>query len=487
MKWTKEIDTVLPEAPNSLFINGQWRKSRTGRTFAVDNPSTGECLFELADAGAEDAIDALDAASSSAESWAASTPVERRNLLDSSYEAVMDNKKLFAELMTKEMGKTYKEALGEVDYGAGFLKWFAEEAMRSYGRTFHLPDGRKGLVTHDPVGPCYLVTPWNFPLAMATRKIGPALAAGDTMIVKPAGLTPLTTLAMVEVLRQAGVPDGVVNVITSEHSPEISDALFADGRLRKISFTGSTTVGKTLMKQAADQVLRTSMELGGNAPFLVFDDADIDQAVQGVMMAKFRNNGQACTSANRILVQDGIADEFVDKLQRAVSALKVGDGMDPSTDIGPLINKKAVNRMERIVKDAIDAGADLLAGGHRSDLGECFFQPTLLDHVPRECEVFREEIFGPVLPISRFSSDEEGMNAANDTIYGLAAYAYTSSIKRSEWVQRHAQAGVLAINSGVLSDASVPFGGVKQSGMGREGGSEGIYEYLTTKYTLLIP
>ncbi len=487
MKWTKKIDTVLPEASNTLFINGQWRKSRTGRTFAVDNPSTGERLFELADAGAEDAIDALDAASSSAEGWAASTPVERRNLLDNSYEAVMDNKKLFAELMTKEMGKTYQEALGEVDYGAGFLKWFAEEAMRSYGRTFHLPDGRKGLVTHDPVGPCYLVTPWNFPLAMATRKIGPALAAGDTMIVKPAGLTPLTTLAMVEVLRQAGVPDGVVNVITSEHSPEISDALFADGRLRKISFTGSTTVGKTLMKQAADQVLRTSMELGGNAPFLVFDDADIDQAVQGVMMAKFRNNGQACTSANRIFVQDGIADEFVNKLQRAVSALKVGDGMDPSTDIGPLINKKAVDRMERIVKDAVDAGADLLAGGHRSDLGKCFFQPTLLDHVPRECEVFREEIFGPVLPISRFSSDEEGMKAANDTIYGLAAYAYTRSIKRSEWVQGHAQAGVLAINSGVLSDASVPFGGVKQSGMGREGGSEGIYEYLTTKYTLLIP
>ena len=292
---------------------------------------------------------------------------------------------------------------------------------------------------------------------------------------------------MVEVLRQAGVPDGVVNVITSEHSPEISDALFADGRLRKISFTGSTTVGKTLMKQAADQVLRTSMELGGNAPFLVFDDADIDQAVQGVMMAKFRNNGQACTSANRIFVQDGIADEFVNKLQRAVSALKVGDGMDPSTDIGPLINKKAVDRMVRIVKDAVDAGADLLVGGHRSDLGECFFQPTLLDHVPRECEVFREEIFGPVLPICRFSSDEEGMKAANDTIYGLAAYAYTRSIKRSEWVQGHAQAGVLAINSGVLSDASVPFGGVKQSGMGREGGSEGIYEYLTTKYTLLIP
>lgn len=486
MAWTNPVADLLPQPGNTLFVNGRWEPTASGATFDVDDPSTGETLFAVSDGTTEDATRALDSAASTAEAWAASSPIERRTVLEAAYEAVMDNKAIFAELMTREMGKTYKEALGEVNYGAGFLKWFAEEAMRTYGRTFHLPDGRKGLVTHDPVGPCYLVTPWNFPLAMGTRKVGPALAAGDTAVIKPASATPLTTIALIEVLRQAGVPAGVVNLVTSKHSTAISNTLLDDPRLRKISFTGSTSVGKALMARATNQVLRTSMELGGNAPFIVFDDADMDKAVEGVLLAKFRNNGQACTAANRILVQNGIAPAFVAKLKAAVEDFTVGDGMDEEVDVSALINEHAVERMERIVADAVDHGATLVAGGHRDGHGPCFFEPTVLDNVPRDAEVFTDEIFGPVLPISRFDTDEEGMAAANDTVFGLAFYAFTTSIKRSEWVQRHAQAGVLAINSGVLSDASVPFGGVKQSGVGREGGAEGIYEYMNTKYTLVV-
>lgn len=487
MTWTYDVQSILPQEGRTLFINGQWKAANTRKNFAVVNPSNGDKLFTVSDGEPEEAVEALASASTAQEGWAESSPAERRDLLERSYEAVMDNKEKFAELMTRELGKTYKESLGEVAYGNGFFKWFAEEAMRAYGRTFHLPDGRKGLVTHDPVGPCYLITPWNFPLAMATRKIGPAIAAGDTMVIKPAALTPLTTLALTEVMRQAGLPDGVLNVVTSTHSADISTALFDDGRLRKVSFTGSTPVGVTLMQQAATHVLRTSMELGGNAPFLVFDDADIDAAVDGLMLAKFRNNGQACTSANRILVQDGVADEFVTKVRDRVASFLVGDGMDPKTDVSALVNEKAVARMQHIVDDAVERGATLLVGGHRDEHGDCFFEPTVLDRVPRDAEVFVDEIFGPVLPISRFSSDEEGLEAANDTVYGLAAYAYTTSLRRSEWLQKHIESGTLAINSGVITDASVPFGGVKQSGIGREGGSEGINEYQTTKYTLIIP
>lgn len=485
--WKYKVESVLPQSGKSLFIDGQWRAADSGKVFTVENPADGSTLYQASDGDKQEALAALDSADRAQESWGQSTPEERRNILQTAYEALMDNREIFAELMTREMGKSFKQALGEVDYGGGFLKWFSEEAMREYGRTFHLPDGRKGLVTHDPVGPCYLITPWNFPLAMGTRKIGPALAAGDTVVVKPAELTPLTTLALVEILRQAGVPKGVVNVITTSHSSHISDALFADQRLRKVSFTGSTPVGVKLMKQAADNVLRTSMELGGNAPFVVFDDADIDAAVDGVMLAKFRNYGEACTSANRILVQDGVADEFVAKVKDRIEALVVGDGMDEATDIGPLIDVKAVERIGGLVDEAVSQGAELIVGGHRDEHGERYFQPTLLDRVPRKARVYAEEIFGPVLAVSRFGSDEEGIEAANDTPYGLAAYAYTSSIKRSELMQRRSESGVLAINSGVLSDATVPFGGVKQSGVGREGGAEGIFEYMTTKYTLLVP
>lgn len=487
MTWINNVTALLPDEGETLFIDGRWQPTVSHATFAVDNPADGATLFQAADGTPEDATRALASADGAADAWAATSPAERRRVLETAYDAVMDHKEVFAELMTREMGKTYKEALGEVNYGAGFLKWFAEEAMRAYGRTFHLPDGRKGLVTHDPVGPCYLVTPWNFPLAMGTRKVGPALAAGDTMVVKPASATPLTTIALIEVLRQAGVPAGVVNLVTTKHSTAISNTLLDDPRLRKISFTGSTSVGKALMARATNQVLRTSMELGGNAPFVVFDDADVDKAVEGVLLAKFRNNGQACTAANRILVQNGIAPAFVAKLKAAVEDFTVGDGMDEGVDVSALINERAVERMERIVADAVDHGATLVAGGHRDSHGPAFFEPTVLDNVPRDAEVFTDEIFGPVLPISRFDTDEEGMDAANDTIFGLAFYAFTTSIRRSEWVQRHAQAGVLAINSGVLSDASVPFGGVKQSGIGREGGAEGIYEYMNTKYTLIVP
>lgn len=487
MTWTYDVQTILPESGKTLFINGQWIPANAGGTFEVNNPSDGSKLFDVSDADPAEAIRALDGAAGVQEEWATTSPAERRDLLERIYEAIMDNKEKFAELMSRELGKTYKEALGEVNYGNGFLKWFAEEAVRDYGRTFHLPDGRKGEVTHDPVGPCYLITPWNFPLAMATRKVGPAIAAGDTMVIKPASLTPLTTLAFVEVMNQAGVPKGVVNVVTSRHSADISAAMFDDDRLRKVSFTGSTSVGVKLMQQAAPHVLRTSMELGGNAPFLVFDDADVDAAAHGLMLAKFRNNGQACTSANRILVQDGVADEFVAKVKALVQALIVGDGMDPNTDIGPLVNEKAAARLQGVVDDAVEQGATLLVGGHRDSHGECFFEPTVLDNVPRNADVFTKEIFGPVLPISRFSSDEDGLRAANDTEFGLAAYAYTASLKRSEWLQKHMESGTLAINSGVITDASAPFGGVKQSGIGREGGAEGINEYQTTKYTLIIP
>jgi len=476
---------IVPEAPATLFIAGRWVPAAGGATFAVDDPATGEELARVADGQGEDALAALDAASTAAPAWAAATPRERSLLLERAFDLVIERRDAFAELMTREIGKPLVQAQGEVDYGAEFLRWFSQEAVRGRGRTLVTPGGLQGIVTHDPVGPSYLITPWNFPLAMGTRKVGAALAAGCTVILKPASATPLTALALARTLEDAGVPHGVVNVVTSRHAGAISEALFADPRLAKVSFTGSTEVGQSILRGAAQHILRTSMELGGNDPFLVFDDADIGAAVSGAMTAKFRNMGQACTAANRFLVQDGVADEFVERMARAADVLKVGNGMEPGVDIGPLIDDHAVERMEEFVEDALARGARLAAGGHRAAAGDRFFEPTILDHVPADARVVREEIFGPVVPITRFATEDEGIRLANDTRYGLAAYAYTTSVGRAEHLRRSLRVGMLGLNAGIVSEPAAPFGGVGLSGLGREGGSEGIMEYLTTKYTLL--
>jgi succinate-semialdehyde dehydrogenase/glutarate-semialdehyde dehydrogenase len=442
-------------------------------------------LLTIADASVADAAKAMDAAADTQASWAATAPRVRGEILRRAFDLLQTRADEFALLMTLEMGKPLAEARGEVAYGGEFLRWFSEEAVRISGRYGSNPEGTgRMIVTHLPVGPSFLITPWNFPLAMATRKIAPAIAAGCTAIIKPAELTPLTTLYFARLLEDAGLPKGVINVLTTSTSRDISGPIIADPRLRKLSFTGSTSVGQTLLKQASENVLRTSMELGGNAPFVVFEDADLDRAVDGAMLAKFRNIGQACTAANRFIVHSAVADEFATKLTARVKALKIGRGTEDGVSIGPLINDGAVDKADSLVQEAIGRGATLLTGGHRVAGEGSFYEPTVLTDVVAGSEILREEIFGPVVTIIPFTDEADAVAKANDTEYGLVGYVFTRDLARGQRLIESLQTGMMGLNVGVVSNAAAPFGGVKQSGIGREGGLEGIHEYLETKYVL---
>jgi succinate-semialdehyde dehydrogenase/glutarate-semialdehyde dehydrogenase len=477
---------LLDHLPTDLLIGGRWVPGGSNARFDVHNPATGGVLTDVADATPEDSLRALDAAAAAQDSWAATAPRVRSEILRRSWELVQEHREQLALLMTLEMGKPLGEARGEVTYGSEFLRWFSEEAVRVSGRHGSNPEATgTTIVTYRPVGPCYLVTPWNFPLAMATRKIAPALAAGCTVVLKPAELTPLTTLYLGRLLIEAGVPDGVVNIVPTTDAPSQSTAVMADPRLRKLSFTGSTAVGRTLLRQAADGVLRTSMELGGNAPFLVFDDADLDAAVDGAMLAKFRNIGQACTAANRFIVHASVAEDFAHRVAARVAALRTGDGVLPGTDIGPLIDERAVAHNAALVHDAISGGARLLTGGTRIDRPGTFFNPTVLTDLAPDARILTEEIFGPVLGIVTFADESEAIRLANATEYGLAAYAFTNDLGRANRLIARLDSGMVGINTGLVSNAAAPFGGVKASGLGREGGAEGIFEYLETSYALV--
>lgn len=477
---------LLASVPSGLFIGGEWGDAAGGRTFDVRDPSTNAVVKTIADAGPEDGIRALDAAVAAQEAWAATAPRTRSDLLRRAFDLVRERADDLALLMTLEMGKPLAEARGEVTYGGEFLRWFSEEAVRINGRYGLNPEGTgRMVVSQRPVGPSFFITPWNFPLAMATRKIAPALAAGCTVVIKPAELTPLTTLLFASILQEAGLPAGVVNVITTTASGDVSAPIIADPRLRKLSFTGSTPVGRKLIAQAAEGVLRVSMELGGNAPFVVFEDADLDKAVDGAMAAKFRNIGQACTAANRFIVHADIAEAFAARVTERVAAMRVGRGTEDGVQIGPLIDDRAVAKASDLVADAVDRGASVLTGGEAIEGEGTFFAPTVVSDVAPGSAILREEIFGPVLAISTFETEEEAVRLANDTEYGLVSYVFTQDLARGHRMIDHLETGMMGLNVGVLSNAAAPFGGVKQSGVGREGGLEGIHEYLSTKYTLI--
>jgi succinate-semialdehyde dehydrogenase/glutarate-semialdehyde dehydrogenase len=476
---------LLAQVPDKLYIGGEWVDSTSGRSIEVHDPATGLVIKTIADASVEDGARAMDAAAGAQASWARTAPRVRGEILRKAFDLLMERADEFALLMTLEMGKPLAEARGEVTYGGEFLRWFSEEAVRINGRFNSNPEGTgRIIVTHLPVGPSFLITPWNFPLAMATRKIAPAIAAGCTSIIKPAELTPLTTLLFVKLLEEAGVPAGVVNVITTSTSRDVSTPIIADPRLRKLSFTGSTGVGQALLKQASENVLRTSMELGGNAPFVVFDDADLDKAIDGAMAAKFRNIGQACTAANRFIVHESVADEFASRLTERVRSMSIGRGTEAGVTIGPLINDAAVDKADELVQDAIAKGATLATGGKRVEGAGSFYEPTVLTGVAAGSSILREEIFGPVVTIIPFTDEADAVAKANDTEYGLISYVFTKDLARSLRLIETLQTGMMGINVGVISNAAAPFGGVKQSGLGREGGAEGIYEYLSTKYVM---
>jgi succinate-semialdehyde dehydrogenase / glutarate-semialdehyde dehydrogenase len=480
------LDLLAKTGSRGLLIAGKWRESNTGARFQVHDPADESVITDVADGDTHDAMAALDAAVAVQADWAATAPRERGEILRRAFEAVIDQADDFAELISLEMGKTLAEAKGEVTYGAEFLRWFSEEAVRIHGRWMQAPAGGSRLLTiRKPVGPCLFITPWNFPLAMGTRKIGPAVAAGCTMVVKPAELTPLTMLALAQVMDEAGLPPGVLNIVTTHNSKALSSTLMADERLRKVSFTGSTPVGKVLVRQSADQLQRMSMELGGNAPFVVFEDADVEAAVDGAMVAKMRNMGEACTAANRFLVHESVARRFGDLLGARMGALRTGRGQDAGTDVGPLINADAVDSIGRLVADAVSDGAEVLCGGTAPEGPGHFYTPTVLLGVPAQARINREEIFGPVAPITTFTTDDEAIALANDTEYGLASYVYTKDLARTIKVAEALQFGMVGMNTGLLSNPAAPFGGVKASGFGREGGFEGIEEYLDTTYVAL--
>jgi succinate-semialdehyde dehydrogenase / glutarate-semialdehyde dehydrogenase len=474
---------VLEDVPRKLYIDGEWRDGAEGGVIAVEDPATGETLVEVADGTPGDADAALAAAASNQKEWQATPPRDRGEILRRAFELIVERKDELALLMTLEMGKTIKESEAEITYGAEFFRWFAEEAVRIEGRYATAPNGAgRLLVMKQPVGPCVLITPWNFPLAMGTRKIGPAIAAGCTMVIKPAKQTPLSMLALASILEEAGLPGGVLNLLTSSSSGSVMEPLIKDPRTRKLSFTGSTEVGRKLIEQSAEQILKVSMELGGNAPFLVFDDADVDAAVEGAVIAKMRNIGEACTAANRFHVADGVASEFTEKLASKLGAMKVGRGTEEGVEVGPLIDGDQRDKVSELVDDATSKGAKVLVGGSARDGAGYFFDPTVLGDVPPEANLLKEEIFGPVAPVASFESEEDAVAAANDTEYGLVAYVYTSDVKRALRVCEGLETGMVGLNQGMVSNPAAPFGGVKQSGFGREGGIEGIEEYLETKY-----
>ena len=480
-----EEAALLQGLPTGLLIGGEWRDASGGGRFDVLDPATGAVLASVADATPEDGIAALDAAVAVQDEWAATAPRVRSEILRGAWQLMQERKGDLALLMTLEMGKPLAEAAGEVVYGSEFFRWFAEEAVRITGRYGINPEGTgRTIVSQHPVGPCYFITPWNFPLAMATRKIGPALAAGCTVVVKPAELTPLTTLLTASLLEEAGLPAGVLNVVPTTKAGALTEPILKDPRLRKLSFTGSTPVGKRLIAQSAENVLRTSMELGGNAPFLVFEDADLDAAVTGAMLAKFRNVGEACTAANRFIVHEAVADEFVERLTAKVAALKVGRGTEEGVSIGPLINRAAVTKADELVQEAVGRGASVRLGGGPVDGPGTFYAPTVLDRVDAGSDILRTEIFGPVVSVVRFTDEAEAIRLANATEFGLVSYAYTRDLARGQRLIERLQTGMMGLNAGVISNAAAPFGGVKQSGIGREGGFEGIHEYLSTKYTM---
>ena len=476
------VAATLESIPHDLFV-GAWRPASEDRRFAVTDPAVGEAIAHVADGSPQDAMDALECADHARADWAATATRTRAEVLYRAYDAMTQQADELALLITLEMGKPLSESLAEVTYGSAYLQWYAEEAVRASGRTTVSPDGRSTIFTHrEPVGPCLLITPWNFPFAMGLRKIAPALAAGCTVVLKPAALTPLSSLAAAQILADAGLPPGVLNVVTSTGAREIGRALMADARLRKVSFTGSTEVGRQLLLQSASNILRTSMELGGNAPLLVFDDADMARAVEGAVLAKLRNGGQSCVAANRILVQNGIADEFVERFTQRMADAVVGPGRDPATVVGPLINDSAVVEITRLVDDAVHRGSKVLTGAAVPEGPGSFYPPTVLDRVPDEALVLHEEIFGPVAPIVRFGDEREAIDRANTTPYGLVAYLFTESLDRAARVAGALDVGMVGINQGLVSNVAAPFGGVKQSGLGREGGPEGLDEYTQIKY-----
>lgn len=469
-----------------LFIDGQWQEAANGATFAVENPATNEVIAHVADGSPEDAALAIEAAGRAQASWGKSTPRERADILRRAFDLVIANTDRLASIMTAEMGKPLAEARGEVAYGAEMLRWFSEEAVRIGGDNATSVDGNtRILITKEPVGPSVLVTPWNFPLAMGARKIAPAVAAGCTMVFKPAELTPLTSLALVAIFKEAGLPDGVLNVVTTSSASSVVRTWTDSGIARKISFTGSTEVGKVLLRQAADNVMRSSMELGGNAPFIVLADADIEKAVDGAMKAKMRNMGEACTAANRFFVHRSVVEEFGEKFSKRMSELQVGNGALAGTDVGPLIEQKGLDKVASLVADAVSKGARVLTGGTRPEGPGYFYSPTVLVDVPTNAALMSTEIFGPVAAITPFDSEDEVLRLANDTEWGLVGYVFTESMDKALRFSADLEVGMVGLNTGLVSNPAAPFGGVKQSGLGREGGKIGIEEFLEYKYTAI--
>jgi succinate-semialdehyde dehydrogenase / glutarate-semialdehyde dehydrogenase len=477
---------VLESIPTKLYIDGQWVDGSEGETIAVEDPATEETLVEVASGNRDDAFKALEAATAAQKAWGATPAMERAEILRRAYELMTERADDLALLMTLEMGKPVAESKAEIIYAADFFWWYAGEAARIEGHYGVSYNGRgRVMVMQQPVGPSILITPWNFPMAMGTRKIGPAIAAGCTMVWKPAKQTPLCALALTQILEQAGLPGGVLNLLLAKSSGETMEPIIKDGRARKLSFTGSTEVGRTLIAQAADQVLKVSMELGGNAPFLIFEDADLDAAVDGALLAKMRNIGEACTSANRFHVAGGVADEFAQKLADKMGSLKLGRGTEPDAKVGPLIDETQQQKVKELVDDAVQKGAETVVGGHIPDGRGYFYEPTVLKNIPENARVLKEEIFGPVAPVKDFSSEEEAIAAANETEYGLVAYVFTRDIKRALRVCEGLETGMVGLNQGMVSNVGAPFGGVKQSGLGREGGKWGIEEFLETKYVAI--
>ena len=475
--------SILDRVPTQLYIGGEWRDATGGGTLPVEDPATGETIAEVPDATIADAVSALDAAVAAQAEFAATPPRERSEILRRAYEALVAQADDLALLMTMEMGKSVTESKAEILYAADFFNWFAGEALRIDG-SYKLNDKGTGrvIVMRQPVGPCLFITPWNFPMAMGTRKIGPAIAAGCTSVIKPAKQTPLSMFMLAKILEEAGLPGGALNVVTAKSSGKTMEPLIKDPRLRKLSFTGSTEVGRELMKAGAEQVLKMSMELGGNAPFIVFEDADLDAAVDGAMLAKMRNVGEACTSANRFHVAESVADEFARKLAERMGALKIGRGSEDGVEVGPLIDGTQRDKVAELVTDAVGKGAKVLTGGEAEGGNGYFYKPTVLTDISDDAQLLQEEIFGPVAPVKGFTTEEDAIAAANDTEYGLVAYVYTRDLNRAFRVAEALETGMLGLNQGVVSNAGAPFGGVKASGIGREGGNEGIEEYLETKY-----
>ena len=475
--------SIIEGVKKQLYIGGEWRDAAGGDTLAVEDPSTGEDLCQVADAQPEDSLAALDAAAEAQKGWAKHPPRERGEILRRAFEKITERMEELAVLMTLEMGKPLADSKAEITYAAEFFRWYSEQAVRIGGSYAISPDGAQRIITmKQPVGPCLMITPWNFPMAMGTRKIGPAVAAGCTMVMKPAKQTPLTMLALAEILEESGLPAGVLNVVVGSSSSDVIAPIISDPRLRKLTFTGSTPVGRQLMEQASQNLLKVSMELGGNAPFLVFDDADVDTAINGALVAKMRNVGEACTAANRFHVADSMADQFAEKLAEKMSAMKVARGTEEGTQVGPLIDDDQRGKVAELVEDAIGKGAKAVVGAQKLEGNGYFYQPTVLNDVPKEADLRYEEIFGPVAPVFSFDSEEEAIAAANDTEYGLVAYVYTRDFNRAVRVIERLQTGMVGLNQGMVSNAAAPFGGIKQSGFGREGGLEGIEEYLETKY-----